>query len=105
PVTDIMHAIGAGGWTLEMLLQQAHYPSGPAYAANVRPVLLRLAAMAALHSASASRPGKKANAFELRTLSTLIASLPFSLTEDQASAVGEIASQIQRVGRPMFHVV
>lgn len=105
PLEAIMSAIGAGGWTLEMLLEQAHYPHDPDYAEGARETLFRLAALAALHSAAAARPGQEANAFDLPDIPARIGQLPFSLTQDQATAVREIASQISSNPKPLFHVV
>lgn len=91
----LMEQVGAPGWTIEMLLKQAHYPYEPTYIEPVRRTLQKLAALGSLQSAAAkSQACTQANPISLSTLDSRMSELPFALTCCQEAAIRDIASDL-----------
>lgn len=107
PIEGLLAALGAGGWTLEQLLLQAHVPHSARYAAFARDRLLRLATAGAfLKSREHLLPAERdaAPRWKLRTLRRRIATLPFEMTGEQVQAAQEIADRLG-TGVRLSHVL
>lgn len=93
---DLLAELGAPGWRLEQLLLQAHCPKDARYSEFARHTLLQLAAAGALLKARRHHGARPAPAWTLPTLAHRLQALPFTLSPDQAKALGEIAADLAR---------
>lgn len=91
PLPQLIEMLNAPGWTIELLLQQAHYPHDASYIEPVRATLMRLAALGSLEKAAAAKSSTAANPIRLPTLERRMLAMPFALTDDQANAIRDIA--------------
>lgn len=94
PLPALIDALNATGWTLEQLLQQAHYPQDDIYIEPVRTTLKRLAAIGSLATAATKQADGAANPIRLDTLDRRMLQMPFVLTSDQATAIRDIAGDM-----------
>lgn len=95
PIDALLADVGAKGWSIKQIIQQVHLPASAAHGRHARLVFMRLAAlgtMAMLHSrVNAPKP----NPIRLRTIEQRIASMRYTLTQDQRAAIDHIASAMQ----------
>lgn len=94
PLQQLIELLNAPGWTIEQLLQQAHYPHDDTYIQPVRATLMRLSALGSLAKAAAEKAGAVSNPIRLATLDRRMLAMPFTLTEDQANAIRDIAKDM-----------
>jgi ATP-dependent DNA helicase RecG len=92
---ELLANLGAAGWTIKQLLEQAHRPRDLEYGRHAQSVLERLATIAALARVEASRPtGRARRAFTLATLPQRIGAFTFPFTSEQAAAVRTLADDL-----------
>lgn len=90
----LLCAVGCPGWSIDDLLWQIHAPSNMIYAEHARRAYLRLAALGARFRAMQRAILPPIEALVLTTLPTRVASLKFKLTDDQKTAVDEMAQRL-----------
>lgn len=105
PMPVLLEALNARDWSLDLLIQQCHYPHDPSYIEPVRATLQRLAALGSLAAAKASRARTTPNPLHLRTVPSRTAQMPFKLTGDQASAIADIAREVASTTATAQHIV
>lgn len=94
-IPSILERIGGSGWSLEQALLQVHRPHSMRHAEHAHRLCRRLAHLAVLHAMyTAPSPGN-AKPLPLRSLDRRMAATPWPLTEDQRSAVRDIACQLR----------
>lgn len=105
PIRTLLDELGAPGWDLEQLIQQAHYPSGTDYIEPARAILFRLAALGGLSEARGVSTRSRPNPIKIPSRETRINQLPFALTRDQQTAIEDIARALESPRSPARHVV
>ncbi len=103
-IAEILARVGCAGWTLEQLLTQVHAPRSLQYAQHAHAAYLRLAALGAIARMHATTPARRCPALPLPRLAERMARLPVTLTADQARAVTEVASLLER-NEPLHHII
>ena len=88
----ILKAIGAGGWSLTQLLEEAHLPASLKMGQWARARIRDLAALGSFLKLKDHEQTVLAKSFPLKTLGKRAAALPFVMTEEQKVAVREIAA-------------
>lgn len=91
PLQEIIKALNAPDWTIESLLQHVHYPQDMDYVPAIRITLERLAALGSLAKTKAEKSELQANPIRVDTLERRMLQMPFTLTNDQSSAIRDIA--------------
>jgi len=105
PLTTLIEELNAVGWTMEQLLQQAHYPQDSIYIEPVRITLQRLAALGSLALARDGVAETTPNPIRMPTLERRKVQMPFVLTEDQVNAIDDIATHLGSPIRPARHMI
>ena len=102
--SDIVLAdLGARGWTLEQVLEQAHLPATAAYGEHAQKVCRRLAAIGALLRMHGQGTKKVANPLDMSAVDKRMAQMPFALTNDQVGAIRELAERM--AGEKPLHAI
>jgi len=97
PIETVLAHVGAGGWTIEQLLQQAHEPCDLAYAEFAREMLLKLSGLIQLMKLDEHNvPTHAARSFALTSIVERERALPFALTADQRTAIQEMADRMRQ---------
>lgn len=95
PEAEVLCDMGADGWSLEQLIEQAHAPVSLAHGEYANEVLRRLGALVALQQL-ARGPRAPAPPLSLATREGRLAALPYRPTDDQARAIEDIAQTMRR---------
>lgn len=99
-MNNVLHQVGASGWTLEQLLLQAHQPMSLRHAEHANKVLRRIAAIGALQSMNEEADDTLPNPIIHTTLAKRIAQLPYAkLTGDQHHAI-KVTSSAMASSKP-----
>lgn len=105
PVPEVLETMGAGQWTLELLLQHIHYPRGMDYLPAIRATIKRIAALAQLYRVQTEQAVPASNPLDLTTVQRRMDAMPFVLTDDQRAAILDVARDVANPQRVMNRVV
>lgn len=104
PVEALLADVGARGWSLEQVLQQAHQPQTPAYGHFALSRCHRIAALCALIGSTTGDTPASCRPLTLDTRERRKVQSPFHPTKDQAAAIEDVAAQLAS-GLPCRHLI
>lgn len=104
PVESLLADVGARGWSIEQLLQQAHHPHSTQYGHFALSRCHRLAALCALIGSTAEQGTTTVKPILLDTRERRKVQSPFTPTQDQTRAIEDVATQLAS-GVPCRHLI
>jgi len=104
PADHLLVDVGARGWSIEQLFQQAHHPESPEYGHFALVRCHRIAALCALIGSTAEQGSAPVTPILLDTRERRKVQSPFTATQDQARAIEDVAVQLAS-GVPCRHLI